>query len=318
MKKSFYNPHGLLSLGDDVFKGMGESAILSSRKGSDSVLQLFGGRENFPSSIMRAERGKVSAETDAPVFGSRRFAHSSYVNRRGESPEKKKLFSASHVRQGSKEAALSIFPQNIGRSVILFYSEPGAQIVDPFAGHNSRMELCVSNGRHYTGYDISVPFMEFNKKRAGQLKRTFPSARINLHLADSRRLGHSKDNGADFTLTSPPYYDIEFYGDEAGQLGKSETYEQFLDGLQQVLAENLRCLKPGAFAVWFVNDFRRLKTFHPYHMDCILRAQKVGFVLHDIIIVDLGPSIRGAFVNQVVQTKIIPKRHEYGLVFKKP
>ena len=55
-----------------------------------------------------------------------------------------------------------------------------------------------------------------------------------------------------------------------------------------------------------------------YHADVIDLARKAGFETHDIIIVDFGPGIRDVFINQAITQRIIPKRHEYGLVFRKP
>jgi len=129
-------------------------------------------------------------------------------------------------------------------------------------------------------------------------------------------LKHSTFGSGDFTLTSPPYYDLEDYGDEPEQLGKQRTYQEFLGGLFEVARENYRVLKDGAFAVWFVNDFRRNKTFHAYHVDTIQLMERAGFVLWDIMVVDIGYPIRAAFAAQVIESQILPKRHEYGLVFR--
>lgn len=38
----------------------------------------------------------------------------------------------------------------------------------------------------------------------------------------------------------------------------------------------------------------------------------------DITITDFGRTFRSAFVNQIVEQKILPKRHEYGIVVRKP
>ena len=40
--------------------------------------------------------------------------------------------------------------------------------------------------------------------------------------------------------------------------------------------------------------------------------------MHDIMVVDFGNTMRAAFANQIIETRILPKRHEYGLVFRKP
>ena len=220
--------------------------------------------------------------------------------------------------RGVKYGALSTFPQNVGKSILLLYSDPGQIVLDPFAGHNSRLDLCVNNGRHYIGYDICKEFMDFNKYRAKILRKNLPSAKIKLYDQDSREMRYTKSSSADFTITSPPYYDVEYYGPENNQLGKLKTYGEFLAGIKSVLSENLRVLKSGSFSVWFVNDFRRKKKFHIYHADVLRLAEEVGFRIVDIFIVDFGPCIRDVFINETIKTRIIPKRHEYGLVFRKP
>jgi hypothetical protein len=131
-------------------------------------------------------------------------------------------------------------------------------------------------------------------------------------------MAKTSDGIGDFTISSPPYYDIEDYGDEPEQLGKLGSYAAFLDDLQLVMQQNFRCLKSGAYCVWFVNDFRRDGKFHYFHIDTIKRMEEVGFIMNDLLIVDLGNSFREAFINQIVEQKILPKRHEYGLIFKKP
>lgn len=201
--------------------------------------------------------------------------------------------------------------------MVLLYSDPAATVFDPFAGHNSRMDLCVKAGRHYVGCDLSAEFMGFNNRRAKKLNKLYPTINITLHHCDSRKVP-VKSRSCDFTITSPPYWNIEFYGDEEQQLGKAKTYEEFLAGLGMVIKENFRVLKKGSYAVYFVNDFRKKGKMHFYHIDTIKLAESAGFIAHDIMISDLGRSIRDCFANQTLQTRIIPKRHEYGLVFRKP
>ena len=76
-------------------------------------------------------------------------------------------------------------------------------------------------------------------------------------------------------------------------------------------------LKKGAYCVFFVNDFRKNKKLYLYHCSIANLFQEVGFKLHDIAIIDLGQSVRRAFVNQFQNYKLFPKRHEYMVVGKK-
>ena len=314
MSKSIYTRNGLFNMADGVFKGKGISSLLKSRDKRADLIAMFGGRDNVPSSVMRAKRARDFADSDEPTSKGRRYTQTGY-----QTDNKELQRSFGHSGRGVSAGALSIFPQNIGRSVLLLYSNPGDMVFDPFAGQNSRMELCVENGRHYIGYDISTEFMAFNKKRCAYLQTVSKaSIGIELHRQDSRDCKFTEDCSGDFTITSPPYYDIEFYGDEKEQLGKAKTYKDFLINMRVVMCENFRCLKPGAFAVWFVNDFRRKGKFHLYHADICVLAQQAGFEMHDLIVVDFGPGIRDSFTNQIVEQRIIPKRHEYALVFRKP
>src|SRR5262249_41480621 len=113
--------------------------------------------------------------------------------------------------RGCGAGALSRFPQNVGRSMVLFYTNPGDTVFDPFAGHCSRMNLCVQEGRHYIGCDVSAEFMAFNRRRAEELRDGYPNVNIELHCCDSRKVPVAS-RSADFTISSPPYYNTEYYG----------------------------------------------------------------------------------------------------------
>jgi intein/homing endonuclease len=113
---------------------------------------------------------------------------------------------------------------------------------------------------------------------------------------------------------------LEDYGPEKEQLGygMNQTYEEFLDGMQLVCNENYRVLKPGAFCIYFINDFRKDGKFYDFHGDMKNLLVNSGFVYHDLIIADLGPSLRSVFLAAAFKSKVLPKRHEFGVVMRKP
>ena len=238
------------------------------------------------------------------------------------------LFRTSSTGCRGKEGILSTFSQNICRFMVKFYTEDGDTVYDPFAGHNSRMESCWNTGRNYYGSDLSHNFMEFNRelrvfllgKKEEEIFST-NNCDIVLNEGDSRHVPWP-DDFADFSITSPPYWDLEYYGDEEGQLGyrgnKAIPYEEFLEGLGDVLAENKRMLKPGAFCAWNVNDFRKGGRFYDFHTDVILLGRKAGFDLHDMIIFDYGTPVAQAFLTQMMSRKVMAKRHEYCIIWRKP
>jgi hypothetical protein len=310
----------IVSTDSGSLRGKSVSAVKNSRTAYNELLAIFGGIDLMPSSVMRIKRKRPCRETDTPQAERSYLDSSMYADLSRE--DKKYLDKQVEVAyklsgRGSLNGALSPFWQDVGRSVVLLYSDPGQRIYDPFAGHNSRMELCVRSGRHYYASDICKEFMAFNRKRAKELKNEFPHVRVKLSLGDSRKVAY-KSESCDFTITSPPYWDIEYYGPEHGQLGTNKSYEEFLHGMSDILKENYRILKPGSYAAYFVNDFRRDGKMYFYHVDTMRIAEEAGFISHDIMIVDIGRSMRDCFPNLIVKTKILPKRHEYCLVFRKP
>lgn len=298
------------------------SALERSRRGHNALLALFG-PGMLPSSVMRAARVRADPSRDAAA-AARNYADSGSDYKRllvndERLPAAVRDMARKLDYRNNGPGALSKLPKDVARSLLLFYTEPGDVMIDPFMGHDTlMMETCLRCGRDFIGCDLSADFMTFNRHRAAELRAEFKNRTIKLYECDSREQPIA-DGVGDFTLTSPPYWNIEWYGSESEQLGRAETYNDFLAQLKLVIAENFRTLKPGAFSCWFVNDFRRRADgMYFYHMDVKRLGEEVGFVAWDIIVVDLGLGIRDAFPNAAIRTKVIPKRHEYVLVFRKP
>jgi len=251
------------------------------------------------------------------------YAESQHKNKEKFSDGSLSSFSKTGFVARDRKNYLSTFPMNVGRIIIGLYAPDNCSVYDPFAGHNSRMELCFSLGHNYTGVDICKEFMEGNRKIRNFLlerkQRTLLKTEQSIELIEgsSTDLPQLKSNSYDFTITSPPYWDIENYGPEPEQLGIGKTYEEFLSGLQLCANENYRVLKPGSFCCWFINDFRKNGKFYPYHIDTYNVLIKSGFDPFNIYIVDLKNTPNKAFVRWIVKTRILPKQHEYVIIVKK-
>jgi DNA modification methylase len=285
----------------------------------DQIVGEFGGV--VPTSILRYN----SSDRAIDVIVETERSYENTADDGGHAGKLGRAFSVGGRTCRGKGAGLSRFPQNVGRALLLLYTNKGDTVLDPFAGHNSRMELCWRAGRNYKGNDISQYFQDANRRVLNWLmiekdRDLFRDigADVDLSVGDSRHLPWESGSG-DFTITSPPYYNLEFYGDEPKQLGLGAvSYVDFLNRLFEVMSENFRVLKAGRFCIWCVNDFRLDGQFYNYHSDVIALMRKAGFVQHDICIIDLVSSIAAAFVNQIVERKLLPKRHEYALIFQKP
>jgi|GEM_PF-5275392 len=309
---------------DLAAKGKNVESLKKSRAIREEFLLRFG---QIPSSILRYDR---RMDIEDPVISEHGRSYTETFTPTSKDFSDPTAFLKEHnfhiSGSGVKKGALSTFPHNIGRIVIEVLSERGDIIYDPFAGHNSRMQLCFEAWRNYWGVDVCIEFMTHNRVLAdylmtGQYKDSPFQERnpceIRLFVGSSNNVPFG-DSLADFTITSPPYWDVEYYGDEAEQLGNCKTYKSFLMHLLDHMNENYRVLKPGAFCCWFINDFRRKGIFYPYHIDVFRLLEQAGFMPWNIYIVDLGSSLGECFLQKIMETKIFAKRHEYCVVVRKP
>jgi DNA modification methylase len=241
---------------------------------------------------------------------------------RGSTEDDKFMLVDTGLRIQGRRGYLSRFPQNVGRVLIEVHCPANGTIYDPFAGHNSRMQLAFRCERNYIGVDVCSEYMKINRDLRQKLldRPRWPDdpepPTIQLIEGSSAKVD-LPDNHADFTITSPPYWDLEYYGPEAEQLGNNEDYEDFLEALYPHIVENERILKPGAFCIWCINDFRKNKEFHAYHIDLYKRFVDAGFEPFNIYIIDLVSVVQASFTRDIIEHKIVPKQHEYVLVFRK-
>lgn len=242
------------------------------------------------------------------------------------------------VRDFHDNPALSQFPSKLAEQILKCWSWKNDNVFDPFAGHLSRPLLTNHFNRNYWGCDISREY--FDKTRNEILDRVkggllddpvhknekelidadLRGNRVRVERRDSRHLDDIPDKWADFCYTSPPYFDVEFYGDEDQQLGNAnEEYQDFLDDIEQVLGHVHRILKPHTYAAFVVNDFRQdsgVNGLYPWHADLIKRGQAAGFQLHDIAMYPTGRSA-ALFAEQQVWMESTAKVHEYIIVFRR-
>lgn len=258
-------------------------------------------------------------KTNIVEYGKTQDAHATEIHKKMDYDKSLyKLVSMSS--KGVRSGALSVFPPFLVNKVVNFYSEKGDTVIDPFAGHNSRMQMTYQLHRNYIGYDISEEFMKFNREVAKKISKQVGfiknDCKITLHEQSSEKLVE-KSNSVDLCFTSPPYYNTEYYGDEPEQLGKSDTYEDFMDRMVVIIKECRRVLRDDKFCVFNVNDFRANKRFYPFHADTMFAFQKAGLKLWDVIVVRWANAIGACFATQVEDRKVCAKMHEYLIVGKK-
>ena len=217
---------------------------------------------------------------------------------------------------GDGTSRATTMPAELVAFFVKYYARPGDTYVDPFFGQGIQMQVAKMLGLNYYGYDCSKEFYAYVK--AVKEKIDDGKTTISITCGDSRTPKKVPDAIGDFSFHSPPYWDIEFYGNEPEQLGAGNSYEDFLLGMEDVARAWLPKFKKGAFHVVNVNDSRRAGRFYPYHADTIKLFERAGFELYDTWIIDgLVGGLPRAFAVDFNLKRIAPKVHEYALVFRR-
>lgn len=296
---------------------MSDESLRTSLKRSENTraayLQKFG---FMPLSVLRIKRGTLSSS----LYNYAR--ESGMTTTRGERAERGGVYASKRLRMsggGSRSStgrALSVMPGELVEFFIKYYARPGQTYIDPFMGQGVRMQVAKRFGMHYRGYDLSRDFFDYIE--AVRRKIDDGKTTITVTHGDSRFPTEIPDACGDFSFHSPPYWDIEYYGDDPAQLGTGKSYEEFLSGMEDVARAWLPKFKPQAWHIVNVNDFRKDGVFYCYHADLIRAFTRAGWRLHDLWIVDgLVGGLPQVFAADFNSRRVAPKVHEYAIVFRK-
>ncbi len=147
-------------------------------------------------------------------------------------------------------------------------------------------------------------------------------------IGDSRRMIETDDRSVQLVVTSPPYWQIKDYGNEK-QIGFNDTYEEYINKLNEVWAESYRVLENGCRLVVNIGDqFARAVTYGRYKVipireEIIKFCESIGFDYMGAIIWQKvtsmnttgGASVMGSFPYP--RNGMIAIDYEFILLFKK-
>ena len=133
-----------------------------------------------------------------------------------------------------------------------------------------------------------------------------------IHNIDSRNIRSILSNNLKIqtTITSPPYYDMKDYG-VINQIGFGQTYEDYLNDLQDVFREILEKTNDDG-TLWIIIDtFKRNHSVVPLPFDLANKLKDIGWIFQDIIIWKKDKTVPWSS-DGFVQRKV-----EYTLFFSK-
>lgn len=188
---------GFLDLSDGKLVGKGLSALANSQAGRNELIALFGGRENLPSSIMRHRRPRMDKEVDSPATDRSYTKTCKFQSSGGLAKLPKSVKKNFDCSGKGSEGALSTFPQNIGRTIALLYSEPGQTVFDPFCVTPDTWIITESGMKHIenvTTSDLVLTHKGRYRKVSDVMQRRVKEKVTRLRVAGAPPLRITKDH----------------------------------------------------------------------------------------------------------------------------
>ena len=151
-------------------------------------------------------------------------------------------------------------------------------------------------------------------------KLSNPATRHVLVQGDARDMTFIPNESVHLVVTSPPYWNLKKYNDNAAQMGHISDYEHFLNELTKVWREVYRVLVPGGRLVCIVGDVclsrRKNNGRHvvvPLHADICVMCRKIGF---DNLNPIIWHKISNASYEVAGNTKFLGKPYEPNAIIK--
>lgn len=159
----------------------------------------------------------------------------------------------------------SVFPVRLAKTILNAYGVPGSRVLDPCAGWSSRLIGFYASDLHdseYVGIEPQPETVEGLQRTITEIGPMAPRRKASIVPGPAEEIMSTlPDASFDMVFTSPPYFDLEKYGDHPGQsFLRFPKYEDWLDGfLFKVMVESRRVLKAGGCLLLNVSNCKEHK-----------------------------------------------------------
>lgn len=187
-------------------------------------------------------------------------------------------------------------------------------IFDAFAGGSVRGIIASSLGHKYTGIELRKEQVDANYSNAHEINI---SDNINWINDDAMNMdNHVEDKTQDLFFICPPYFNLEVYSDEEGDISNMD-FASFEDFYYQIVKKGAQKVKDNRFAVVVISDVRDLKT--GYYLDLVGITKKAmkdsGFGFYnDVVLINSAASAALRVRKNMYNRKMV-RTHQSVLVF---
>jgi len=208
----------------------------------------------------------------------------------------------------------SIFDPTMCELAVRWFSQPGGQIVDPFAGGSVRGIVAGALGRHYWGCDLRAEQIAANEQQADEIQ---PAVRPVWVCGDSMDM-LADAPAADMVFSCPPYGDLEKYSDDPRDLSAMD-WHAFVAAYKRIILRAVGKMKADTFACFVVGDFRDSRGFYRnFVSETIDGFEQAGARLYNeaILATPVGTAAMRV-TKQFESGRKMAKTHQNVLVFCK-
>jgi 1-aminocyclopropane-1-carboxylate deaminase/D-cysteine desulfhydrase-like pyridoxal-dependent ACC family enzyme len=215
------------------------------------------------------------------------------------------------------ETGTSVFDPVLCELVYRWFCPPACSILDPFAGGSVRGIVAAKLGHLYKGIDLSARQVEANVTQAAQI---IPENPPMWFWGDSAQMRENRKiiGLYDFIFSCPPYFDLEVYSGEAGELS-AMTWDGFLAAYRDIIASSVFMLRNNRFACFVVGEVRDKNGYYRNFVGETVSAFEAAgahFYNEAILVTSIGtlPLRAKKYMNS---NRKMGKRHQNVLVFVK-
>jgi 1-aminocyclopropane-1-carboxylate deaminase/D-cysteine desulfhydrase-like pyridoxal-dependent ACC family enzyme len=215
------------------------------------------------------------------------------------------------------ETGTSVFDPVLCELMYRWFCPPKSVILDPFAGGSVRGIVAAKLGHLYKGVDLSARQIEVNNAQATEI---VPENRPLWFWGDSAEIKQMEKVAGlyDFVFSCPPYFDLEVYGSEAGELS-AMAWPEFCAAYKGIVKDCIFMLRNNRFACFVVGEVRDKQGYYRNLIGLTIKAfEQAGAHYYNeaILVTSIGtlPLRAKKYMNS---NRKLGKRHQNALVFVK-
>lgn len=221
--------------------------------------------------------------------------------------------------------------------LISLFTKKNMIVLDPFVGSGTTIIAANKLRRKSIGIDLNSKYLELAKLRFAEL--SIPPEEYE-YIVDDANVALKKIVQVDYIVTSPPYHNIlkntskgirhnngknyrigardgiEYYSDEANDLGNFESYEQFLKALKDIMCKCFKILKEGKYLSIIISDFTVDKKEVCVQADVVQLMASLGFEFNGTTV--LLQRVKPLFPFGYPYSYKINHHHQNIITFRKP